>query len=123
MIVVVWTGVMLLGGLGAVARFLLHRARASRRVARPFPFGTLAVNLSGALLLGLLAGLALSPHAALLVATALLALTRPSRRGRRRPSAWAPGSAELVSAFANIAAKRRARLARRRVGQAIGAAM
>ena len=40
--------------------------------ARPFPFGTLAVNLSGAVLLGFFAGLALSPHAALLAGTAFV---------------------------------------------------
>ena len=64
----VWTGVALLGGAGAVFRFLVDRA-VSSRVARPFPFGTLVVNLSGALLLGFLAGLALPPHLALLAGT------------------------------------------------------
>ncbi len=44
----------------------------SKRVGRPFPFGTLAVNLSGALLLGFFAGLALSPHVALLAGTAFV---------------------------------------------------
>ena len=47
-------------------------ARSSGRVARPFPFGTLAVNLSGALLLGFFAGAGLSPHAALLAGTAFV---------------------------------------------------
>jgi CrcB protein len=64
----VWIGVMLLGGFGAVARFSLDRA-VNTRVRRPFPYGTLVVNLSGAFLLGFLAGLALSPHLALLVGT------------------------------------------------------
>ena len=67
----VWMGVVLLGGVGAVLRFLLDRA-VSSRVARPFPFGTLVVNVSGALLLGLLAGLALPPHLALLAGTAFV---------------------------------------------------
>jgi fluoride exporter len=67
----VWTGVLLLGGVGAVLRFLIDRA-VSRRAARPFPFGTLVVNVSGALLLGFLAGLALRPHLALLVGTAFV---------------------------------------------------
>jgi fluoride exporter len=71
MAVAVWTGVMLLGGVGAVLRFLVDRA-VSRRTARPFPFGTLVVNISGALLLGFLAGLALRPHLALLVGTAFV---------------------------------------------------
>ena len=68
MTAVVWAGVALLGGAGAVLRFLLDRA-VSSRVARPFPFGTLVVNLSGALLLGVLGGLALTPHLALLAGT------------------------------------------------------
>ncbi|HUH67667.1 MAG TPA: fluoride efflux transporter CrcB [Mycobacterium sp.] len=67
----VWVGVALVGGLGSVLRFLVDRAVA-RRVARPFPFGTLAVNISGAALLGLLAGLALSKNAALLAGTAFV---------------------------------------------------
>lgn len=64
----VWTGVALLGGAGAVCRFLVDRA-VSKRLKRGFPFGTLVVNISGALLLGFLAGLALSPHTTLLVGT------------------------------------------------------
>jgi fluoride exporter len=71
MMAAVWLGVMLLGGVGAVLRFLVDRA-VSGRVARSFPFGTLVVNISGALLLGFLAGLALSPHVALLAGTAFV---------------------------------------------------
>lgn len=62
---IVWAGVMVLGGAGAVCRFLVDRLVTSA-LGRPFPFGTLVVNISGALILGLLAGLALSPHLALL---------------------------------------------------------
>ena len=54
-----WLGVVLAGGVGAVLRFLVDRAVA-RRAARSFPFGTLAVNISGAAVLGLLGGLALN---------------------------------------------------------------
>jgi CrcB protein len=43
----------LLGGLGAIARFGLDGAVAAR-LGRQLPFGTLAVNLSGAFALGLL---------------------------------------------------------------------
>jgi CrcB protein len=67
----VWLGVLVAGGLGAVLRFQVDGAVA-RRAARSFPFGTLAVNISGAALLGLLAGLALSRHAALLADTAFV---------------------------------------------------
>jgi fluoride exporter len=52
-------GVGLLGGVGAVARFALDGA-VSRRVGREFPYGTLAVNLVGAFVLGVFVGLALS---------------------------------------------------------------
>lgn len=68
MTIAVWAGVALIGGLGAVLRFVVDRAL-SARVVRSFPFGTLAVNLSGAVLLGLLSGLALPPNAALLAGT------------------------------------------------------
>ena len=71
MTVALWAGVLLLGGVGAVLRFVVDRA-VSGRVGRPFPFGTLAVNLSGAMLLGLLGGLALTPQAALLAGTAFV---------------------------------------------------
>lgn len=50
-----WIAVAALGGVGALGRFLLDRA-VSARTDSPFPFGTLAVNLSGAFALGLLAG-------------------------------------------------------------------
>ena len=52
-------GVAILGGAGAVARFLLDGG-VSRRIGREFPYGTLAVNLLGAFVLGLFVGLALS---------------------------------------------------------------
>lgn len=66
-----WLGVGLLGGLGAVARFLVD-AVASLASGGRFPIGTLFVNLSGALLLGLLVGIALDGDAYLLAGTALL---------------------------------------------------
>ena len=52
-------GVGLVGGLGAVARFALDGAVDSW-LGREFPFGTLAVNLSGSFVLGILLGAALS---------------------------------------------------------------
>ena len=69
--VLVWTGVVLVGGIGSVLRFVIDRAVA-RRAARTFPFGTLAVNISGATLLGFLGGLVLSKEAALLAGTAFV---------------------------------------------------
>jgi fluoride exporter len=66
-----WLGVGALGGVGALARFLLSAAVA-RRGEGWFPWGTLAVNLSGTALLGLLAGLALHGDALTLAAGGLL---------------------------------------------------
>jgi fluoride exporter len=67
--VLVWTGVVVIGGLGSVLRFLVDGAVGSR-LGRDFPFGTLVVNISGAVILGLIAGLALGEDAALLAGTA-----------------------------------------------------
>jgi CrcB protein len=64
-------GIGVLGGLGAVGRLLLDGAIAGR-LGRDFPYGTLVVNLSGALALGLLAGAALTGDAYRLAATGLL---------------------------------------------------
>jgi CrcB protein len=60
-----------LGGLGSIARLLVDGA-VTRGTGSPFPFGTLVVNLSGTLLLGVLAGAGLSGDAHRLVATGLL---------------------------------------------------
>jgi CrcB protein len=69
--VALWVGVALLGGGGAVARFTLSTAVA-RRTAGWLPYGTLAVNLSGSALLGLVAGFALHGDALTLVGGGLL---------------------------------------------------
>ncbi|WP_395307465.1 fluoride efflux transporter CrcB [Mycobacterium sp. AMU20-3851] len=71
MTAVLWGAVLVLGGLGAVCRYLVDRA-VSRRFATGFPLGTLAVNVSGAWLLGFLGALALGPQAALLAGTAFV---------------------------------------------------
>ena len=68
----VLVGVALLGGAGAVARVLVDAAVA-RRAGRAFPWGTLAVNLSGAFALGVLTGAALGGDALRLAGTGLLA--------------------------------------------------
>jgi CrcB protein len=61
-------GIGLAGGVGAVARFALDTAVAGR-VATEFPLGTLVVNLTGALALGVLVGAAVDGDAYRIVAT------------------------------------------------------
>jgi len=65
--VAAWVGVALLGGAAATARFAVDAAFASRR-EHPFPLGILAINLAGALALGLVAGVALEGQALIVVA-------------------------------------------------------
>lgn len=60
-----YVGLLLFSGIGSVLRFLVDRAVA-RRTARSFPIGTLTVNLSGAVMLGLVTSLGLSEKAAML---------------------------------------------------------
>lgn len=66
-----WLGVAVLGGVGANARFLVHTI-VSARARGDLPIATLVVNASGSLLLGLLAGVALSGDALVLAGTATL---------------------------------------------------
>ncbi len=62
-----WIAVALLGGAATIARFLLD-ASLGERLSGPFPSGTLAVNLSGAVVLGLISGAALHGTALTIVA-------------------------------------------------------
>lgn len=71
MSVAAWAGVVLCGGAGALARFLID-AVVSSAAGRDLPVGTLAINLSGAFLLGLLVGLATTGDALTLAGTATL---------------------------------------------------
>ncbi|HEU5254077.1 MAG TPA: fluoride efflux transporter CrcB [Solirubrobacterales bacterium] len=71
MSVAVWVGVGILGGLGALARFGLTLLVADR-LHPHLPLGTMAVNVSGAFLLGLLAGASVDGDARLLFGVGLL---------------------------------------------------
>jgi CrcB protein len=62
-----WMAVGLLGGGAAAARFLID-AEIAGRADSPFPLGILAVNLSGAFVLGIVAGAALHGQALVIVA-------------------------------------------------------
>lgn len=69
----VWVGVGLLGGAGAVARFAVGAAVSARLAGRcDFPVGTLAVNLTGSFALGALAGASLHGDALVLAGAALI---------------------------------------------------
>ena len=61
----------LAGGLGAVCRFVLDGVVRSRW-ASLLPWGTIAINISGSLLLGLLTGLAVPDDLRLIVGTGFL---------------------------------------------------
>lgn len=62
-----WVAVALLGGAAAIARFAIDAAVGARS-DHPFPLGILAVNLLGAVALGLVAGSALEGEALVIVA-------------------------------------------------------
>ena len=64
-----WAAVAVIGGAGSVLRFYVDGI-VTAASGRDFPYGTLVVNLSGAVVLGLLTGLALGGDAALLAGTA-----------------------------------------------------
>jgi fluoride exporter len=107
-----WVAVAALGGAAACARFLVDGAVA-RRLGGDFPFGTLAVNLSGAVVLGVLAGAALSGTGYTIVAgggigtyttfsTWMLESQRAGEDGDARVL-WANLSVSLVAGFAAVA--------------------
>lgn len=66
-----WLGVGVFGGVAAVARFLVDGLISALALSR-FPLGTLAVNLSGTVVLGLLVGIGLHGDAYLLAGTAVI---------------------------------------------------
>lgn len=66
-----WIGVAVLGAFGALGRFTVDGA-VSARWPSDFPFGTLAVNLSGGLALGALVGIGLAGDGLFVLGTGLL---------------------------------------------------
>lgn len=105
-----WVGTALLGGVGAVLRFVVD-GRVSSGFGRLFPYGTLVVNLSGAVVLGLLSGLALSAGVSLLAGTALVGsyttfstwMFESQRLAEDRQLSRVAGNL-LISLFAGLAA-------------------
>jgi fluoride exporter len=68
---IVAIGIGLLGGLGAVARFAIHRG-ITREDPRDFPLGTFIVNVTGAFALGILFGARASHDLTLLLGLGFL---------------------------------------------------
>jgi CrcB protein len=66
-----WAGVVILGGIGALGRFLVD-ARVAAVAGRTFPLGTLAINVSGSFVLGMLVGATIEANAYALAGTATL---------------------------------------------------
>jgi fluoride exporter len=66
-----WVGVGVLAMAGALARYTVGTA-VQRRARSPFPVGTLAINTSGSLALGILAGAGLAGWPLRLAGAALL---------------------------------------------------
>jgi fluoride exporter len=67
--VLVWAGVVVIGGAGSLLRFYAD-GLVSAVTGRDFPLGTMVINVSGAVVLGLLSGLALTSSQSLLFGTA-----------------------------------------------------
>jgi CrcB protein len=116
-----WILVGVLGGAGAIARFLVD-GLVGARAGGEFPWGTFAVNLSGAALLGLLAGAAVTGTASVLAGTATLGsyttlstwMLESHRLGQDDQLAIAGANliGSLVAGFATVA-----------LGHAVGAAL
>jgi fluoride exporter len=67
-----WILVGLLGGAGAIARFVVDGLVGERTGSGRFPWGTFVVNMSGAVALGALAGAAVTGNAFVLSGTAAI---------------------------------------------------
>jgi CrcB protein len=118
---VTWVGVAVLGALGALARFHLD-AFVQRRTARDFPAGTLAVNLTGSFLLGLLTGLSVASGTMLAVGTGLLGSFTTFATWMLETERLAEEGASRT-ALANLAVSLAAGLAAGAAGWAIGAVL
>lgn len=121
MSVLLWIGVTAIGGCGSVLRFLVDGA-VSARTERAFPLGTFVVNLSGALVLGFLAGLTLGHDRALLAGTAAVGsyttfstwMLETQRLGEER---------DLPNLWLNVAVSLLAGLGAAALGRVVGSAL
>lgn len=114
-----WVAIALVGGVGAVLRFALDWL-ISLRFGFGFPFGILAVNLSGSFLFGLLVGAAIGGNARLLAGTALLGAYTTFSTWMLDTRALAQRG-QAQEALLNIAISAMAGLGAAALGHAIGA--
>jgi fluoride exporter len=119
--VLVWLGVALLGGLGALLRYRLD-ALVQLRYTGEFPLGTLVVNLAGSFCLGLLTGLSVTGNGLLLAGTATLgSFTTFSTWMLESERLAEEGEARI--ALANVGVSLAAGLAAAGLGWLVGAAV
>ena len=106
-----WVAVGLLGGAAAGARYLLD-AELSNRIGSHFPLGILAVNLTGALALGLVAGSALRGEGLTILASGMIGsfttfstwmLDTHLLAGKRATLAWLNIAVSLIAGFLALA--------------------
>jgi CrcB protein len=121
MSVLVWVGVALLGGTGALMRFHLDGLVQSR-FGGEFPLGTLVVNLVGAFCLGFLAGASVGGDAMLLAGTATLGAFTTFSTWMLEAERLAEEGEERL-ATANVAVSFGAGLAAAIVGWVLGAGL
>jgi CrcB protein len=117
----VWIAVGLLSGAGAIMRFALHTAVGRWRPSG-FPFGTLAVNILGSAILGLLHGAGATGDTMLLAGTALLGSFTTFSTWMVESERLA-AEAEPVPAAANIVVSLTLGLAAVALGWAVGATL
>lgn len=113
-----WVLAGVLGGAGALLRFVVDGIVASR-AGTTLPLGTLVVNLSGAVALGLVAGLALTGDEAILVGTATIGSYTTFSTWMLETHRLAEGS-ELAMAYVNVAVSLAAGLGAVALGRTIG---
>jgi CrcB protein len=67
----VWLAIAAVGSVGAIGRFLLDSLIAEH-AGRDFPYGTFTINITGALILGVLSGSGLEGNLLLIAGTATI---------------------------------------------------
>lgn len=115
---VAWIAAAALGGCGATLRFVLDAA-VSARVGRDFPYGTLVVNLTGAILLGTMVGAALTGEEATLIGTATIGSYTTFSTWVLETHRLAE-QGEAARAFANVVVSLTAGLAAVSLGRTLG---